>query len=75
MVRQSSEPLPAMMHSAGTPKRAAAAARSRLLTGSGYRRSDSSAIAASACITRGDGGYAPSFVFSLTRSGFCSPGT
>jgi hypothetical protein len=74
MVRQSSEPLPARIWSAVTPNRLAAVVRSRVLTGSGYRRRVSSAIAPSVAITRGDGGNAPSLVFSLTRSLICSPG-
>src|SRR5262245_29697023 len=74
MVRQSSEPLPASTCSAVTPKLAAAVARSRVLTGTGERRRVTYAIAHSGGIPRRHGGYAPSLVFSLTRSLICSPG-
>ena len=68
MDSRSSPPLQHMILSGVTPCSSAAASRKAVPSGSGYRRSCSGRIAASASITFGDGGYGFSFVLSLTTS-------
>ncbi len=74
---KSSDPFPAITWETSKPYVRAACRLSRVEPGSGYRRSEASASARMARLTKGEGGYGFSFVLSLRnlRSWGCSPGT
>ena len=72
MVRMSSDPLPMQTFSSASPCSLATAARSGVLFGFGYSRSDAPSSPRSRTIasaTRGLGGYGHSFVLSFTQPG------